>query len=122
MKKLNKNKLGKGLVSLFAIIILMSLILAGTFYYQNSITANVIREASIIDKPAISIKEANDINELSYLNEGFYEIRKGFVFYLEAFDSYVPLWIKVRNPEQQNGMLAVDEEEKMQKEKIILGV
>ena len=34
MKKLNKNKLGKGLVSLFAIIILMSLILAGTFYYH----------------------------------------------------------------------------------------
>ena len=110
MKKINKNKIGKGLVSLLAIIILMSSILAGTFYYQNSITANVIKEASIIDEPAIQVKEVKDINELNYLNEGFYEIRNGFVLYLETFDSSVPLWIEVKNPEQKNGMFSVDED------------
>ena len=55
----------------------------------------------------ISVIEVNGIKELSYLNEGWYEIRNGFVFYLETFTSYVPLYIKVKNLEQQNGLLVV---------------
>ncbi|MBI3034928.1 hypothetical protein HYY71_01265 [Candidatus Woesearchaeota archaeon] len=110
MNNLAKNKVGKGLASLIAIIILLSSVLATSVFYQNNITANVIKEMSIDNNPSkISIKEINDIKELSQLNEGWYEIRNGFVFYLDTFNSYVPLYIKVRNFEQQNGLLAVDE-------------
>ena len=107
--KLFNNKTAKGLVSLITIIILMSSILAGTIYYENNITANVVREGSS-PKSSISIKEVNDISELSQLNEGWYSIKNGFVYYLETFDSYVPLWIKVKNPEQRNGLFVVDKE------------
>ncbi len=110
-KKLFNNKIAKGLVSLLTIIILLSSILAGSILYENNITANVIKETSINDKPlTISIKEINDIKGLSQLNEGWYQIRHGYVFYLDTFNSYVPLYIKVLNPEQQNGLLVVDEE------------
>ena len=108
-KKLFNNKLAKGLVSLLTIIILLSSILAGSIFYENNITANVIKETSINDKPlTISIKEVSDIKELSQLNEGWYQIRHGYVFYLDTFNSYVLLYVRVKNLEQQNGMLKVD--------------
>ena len=108
-KKLFNNKIAKGLVSLITIIVLLSSILATSFVYQNNITANVIRETTQIPKSAtITITEVNDIEELSQLNEGWYEIRNGFVFYLDTFNSYVPLYIRVKNLEQQNGLLVVD--------------
>ncbi|MBI2656135.1 hypothetical protein HYX03_00160 [Candidatus Woesearchaeota archaeon] len=109
-KKLTKNKIAKGLVSLLTIIILLSSILAGSIFYEDNITANVVKETSIDSKPpTISIKEVNGIRDLNQLNEGWYQIRHGYVSYLETFDSYVPLYIKVLNPEQQNGLLVVDE-------------
>ena len=40
MKKLTKNKLAKGLVSLVTIIVLLSSILATSIFYENNITAN----------------------------------------------------------------------------------
>ena len=111
MKKLFNNKIAKGLVSLITIIILLSSILAGSIFYENNITANVIKETSINDKPStISMKEVNSSKDLSQLNEGWYQIKNGFVYYLETFDSYVPLYIKVKNQEQQNGLLVVDED------------
>ena len=103
MKKLNKNKLGKGLVSLITIVILLSSILATSIFYQNNITANAIKETSINDDVPIPIKKVDNIEQLSYLNEGFYEIRNGYVYYFDTFNSYVPLYIKVLNQEQQNG-------------------
>ncbi len=46
MKKLFKNKIAKGLVSLITIIVLLSSILATSLFYQNNITANVIFDES----------------------------------------------------------------------------
>ena len=40
MKKLTKNKIAKGLVSLVTVVILLSSILATTFVFENNITAN----------------------------------------------------------------------------------
>ena len=109
MNKIFKNKTAKGLVSLIAIIILLSSILASTLYYQNNITANVIREASIdSESKAIPTTEVNDIKELSQLNEGWYSVRNGYVFYLEHFDSAVPLYVKINNQRFWNGFLVVD--------------
>ena len=109
-KKLLSNKTAKGLVSLITIIILLSSILATTFIYENNITANVVRETSINNKIPIQITTVNDIKELNQLNEGWYQIKNGFVYYLDTFNSYVPLYIRVKNSEQQNGLLVVDEE------------
>ena len=44
MKNLFNNKTAKGLVSFVTIIVLLSSILATSVFYENSITANVIRE------------------------------------------------------------------------------
>ena len=101
-KKLN-NKTAKGLVSFVTIIVLLSSILATSFFYENSITANVIREDSAnLQSAATAITEVDDINDLSQLNEGWYEVRNGFVFYLDTFNSYVPLYIQILNFGQQN--------------------
>ena len=103
--KLFNNKIAKGLVSLITIIILLSSILAGSIFYENNITANVVKETSIDNKPPIiSIKEVKSISELNQLNEGWYKISNGYVYYLDTFNSYVPLYIKVKNQEQQNGL------------------
>ncbi|MBI2654003.1 hypothetical protein HYX02_04285 [Candidatus Woesearchaeota archaeon] len=110
-KKSSKKEIPKGLVSLTAILLLLSSILATIFASENNITANVIKEASIDSSSTrISIIEVDDVKELNQLNEGWYQIRNGYVFYLETFDSYVLLYIKVMNPEQQNGLLVVDED------------
>src|SRR3989338_9167595 len=104
--KIKNKKIQKSFVSLVAIIILLSSILATTVFYQNSITANVIKE-NLGNKPAIPLKEVKDVKELIQLNEGWYQVKNGLVYYLEAFDSSIPLYIRVLNPEQQNGMLVV---------------
>ena len=102
-KKLSKNKTAKGLVSLMAIILLMCSILAASYFYDRSITSYTVKDTSINDKLSISIKEVKDINELSQLNVGWYQLKNGFVYYLEHFDEPVPLYVKVINPQQQNG-------------------
>ena len=110
-KKLFNNKIAKGLVSLITIIVLLSSMLATSIYYQNNITANVVKEISTETKSTgIIITEVNGIKELSQLNEGWYQIRNGFVFYLDTFNSYVLLYIRVKNPEHQNGLFVVDED------------
>jgi|GEM_PF-6077060 hypothetical protein len=110
-KKIFYSKIAKGIASLIAIIILLSSILATSVYYNSSITANAVKEVPLDSGlNYISITEVDDIRELSFLNEGWYEIRNGFVFYLDTFNSYVPLYIKILNQEQQNGLLAVDAE------------
>ncbi|MBI2650350.1 hypothetical protein HYX04_03475 [Candidatus Woesearchaeota archaeon] len=110
-KNLFNNKTAKGLVSLIAIIVLLSSILATSIFYQNNITANVVRENSIDTKPSIIlITEVNDIKELSQLNEGWYEVRNGFVFYLDTFNSYAPLYIRIAGIEYKDGLLVVDKD------------
>src|SRR3989338_2481790 len=104
--KLFNSKTAKGLVSLTSIIILLSSILASTFYFDSSITANVAGDVSA--EEAYSIKEINDIKELSQLNEGWYLIREGYVFYLETFDSEIPIHIKVNEPANPNAVVVVD--------------
>jgi|SRR3989338_1944409 len=105
MKRLNRSKTAK-LISLTTATVLIALVLASSLYYSgNNITANVIAE----DSPNFiqpSIKEIDNFNELRYLNEGWYEIRNGYVFYLESFGSYVPLNLKIRNPYNLNVLLA----------------
>ncbi|GEM_PF-2604318 len=104
-----KNKLGKGLVSMFLIIILLVSVLAGSFYYENNITAYAVNENTIVSNQ-IQQKEVNDVKGLNQLNEGWYKVIKGNVFYLEHFDSLVSLHIVIKNPEQQNGIFVVDAE------------
>ncbi len=41
MNKITKNKTAKGLVSLITIIIILASILAGSIYYENTITGKV---------------------------------------------------------------------------------
>lgn len=50
ISKLTKNKIGKGIVSLIAIVILLSSILATSIFYSNNITTNAVREVSVIVK------------------------------------------------------------------------
>ncbi|MBS3104881.1 hypothetical protein J4234_01345 [Candidatus Woesearchaeota archaeon] len=110
MKNLFNNKTAKGLVSFVTIIVLLSSILATIFFYENSITANVIREDSANwESSSTAITEVDDINGLNQLNEGWYEVRNGFVFYLDTFNSYVPLYIRIANIEYNDGLLVVDE-------------
>lgn len=108
MKKAIKNS--NGLVRLAAIIIGLLSILAGTIYYENNITASVARaDSNYNERTHLQLKLVNDIHELSQLNEGWYRISNGFVYHLDTFDSYVPLYIKVKNLQQQNGLLVIDE-------------
>jgi len=111
MKKLFNNKTAKGLLSLFAVILLMCSILAGSYFYDRSVTSYAVKENDVVEKQSpISIKVVKDINELNQLNLGWYQIKNGFVYYLEHFDSPVPLYIRVDSPQQQNGMMIVEED------------
>ncbi len=99
----------RGIVSFAAIILLLFFILALSLSYQSTITANVVREISIdTESISISVKEFDDVKELNQLNEGWYQVINGYVFYLESFDSYIFLYTKVKNPEERNGLLVVD--------------
>jgi len=110
MRKLTNSKIAQGLASLIVIVVILSSILATSIFYGSNITANAVREDAIPIGNVPSVVEANDLKELSHLNEGWYQIKNGFVFYLETFDNSIPLYIHVRNLEQQNGLLAVDED------------
>ena len=109
MKSKIFNKTAQGITSLVAIIILLFSMLSITILYESGITANAVKEITINNNQIkIQIKEVDDINELNQLNEGWYEVRNGYVHYLDTFTSYVPLYIKVKNPEQQNVVFVVD--------------
>src|SRR3989338_6255573 len=103
MNKINQSKTAK-LIRLTTATLLIVLILASSFYLDGTITANVVaEEPSGFTAPAI--REIN-FDELKYFNEGWYELRSGYVFYLESFGSYVPLNLKVRNPYNLNVLRA----------------
>ena len=106
--KILKNKFAYGLMSFATVIILISSILAASIFYQSNITARAIQETNFDSSPAISIIAVDDINGLNQLNEGWYEIRNGFVYYLQDFDTPIPLYIRIKNSNQQNGLLSVD--------------
>src|SRR3989338_8124823 len=111
MKRIKQSKTAK-LISLTTATLLIALILASSFYLDGTITANVVaEEPSSFIVPAI--KEI-DFNELRQFNEGWYELRNGYVFYLESFDSYIPLNLKVKNPSGLNGLFVVDEDGKIE--------
>lgn len=101
---MKKNKIPKGLFGLIAIIIMLSSVLAGSIFYGNNLTANAVKE----NPKYVSSHDIAGINDLSELNEGWYEIFNGNVFYLENFDLSIPIYFKVKNPQQQNGIFAVD--------------
>ena len=107
-KNIYKSTVPKGFVSLHTVIILLTSILAITISDGNNITANVIFEDSTSFKSTFSITEVNNFNELNQLNEGWYSIRNGHVFYLDKFDSYIPLYIKANNPPNLNGLFVID--------------
>jgi len=102
------NKIAKGLVSFTAVLLLLVSILAGSVFYQSNITGNAIKYDYSPDAQASAFREVGRIKDLNQLNEGWYFIRNGYVYYLEHFDSYVPLYIKVKDPLQQNGILLID--------------
>src|SRR3989344_1674314 len=102
------NKTAKGIVSLLTIVIVLVSVLASTIYYNNNITANVIKENTLQQSPQIQIKEISDVNELNEFNEGWYAVRNGIVYYLEGFNSYVPLYVRVVNNQQQNGFVLIE--------------
>ena len=106
--KILKNKFAYGLMSFATVIILISSILAASIFYQSNITARAIQETNFDSSPAISIIAVDNINGLNQLNEGWYEIRNGFVYYLQDFDTPIPLYIRIKNSNQQNGLLSVD--------------
>ncbi|MBI2654971.1 hypothetical protein HYX06_00920 [Candidatus Woesearchaeota archaeon] len=105
MKRLKQSKAAK-LISLTTATLLIALILASSFYLDGTITANVAAE----EPPSFTGPAAKEIsfNELKHLNEGWYELRNGYVFYLESFDSYAPLNLKVKSPSGLDGLAVVD--------------
>ena len=106
IKKISNNKIGKGLVSLGIIILLLASILAASIFYQNNITANAVKE-NTINNDKFQIKYVESVDELNFLNERIYELRQGFIFYDDS-GNFVPLYIKVRDFYQQNGIVVVD--------------
>mgnify|MGYP001574392368 FL=1 len=106
-KKMMNNKIAKGIVSLTIIVVLLLSVLAGSFYYQNNITANAVKEVSADFDKDISIKEI-DAKNLNQLNEGWYKTINGNLFYLERFDKPVYLYARIDNPEYKNEIFSVD--------------
>src|SRR3989338_2031053 len=107
MSKMMNNKIAKGIVSLTIIVILLLSVLAGSFYYQNNITANAVKEVSADFDKDISIKEI-DVKNINQLNEGWYKAIGGHLFYLEEFDRPVYIYTKIVSSEHQNEMFSVD--------------
>ena len=107
-KKIYKSTVPKGFVSLHTIIILLTSILAITISDGNNITASVVVDVPTDYESTFSIIEVSSISNLNQLNEGWYSIRNGHVFYLDKFDSYIPLYIKATNPPNLNGLLVID--------------
>ena len=107
MKIIIKNKIAKGIASLTIIVILLLSVLAGSFYYQNNITANAVKEDSTNFNEDRSIKEI-DVRNLNQLNEGWYKTINGNLFYLEDFDKPVFIYTRIVSAEHQNEMFSVD--------------
>src|SRR3989344_2463498 len=107
MKNLTKNKIAKGIAGLAAIVVLLASIFAGSFYYENNITANAVKEDSTNFNNDISIKEIG-VRNLNQLNEGWYKTINGNLFYLEEFDKPVFIYTRMASSEHQNEMFSVD--------------
>ena len=106
--KLLKQKIAKGFASLAVVVVLLISILAGSIYYQNNnITSNVVKDASSNSDKEISTKEIGARN-LNQLNEGWYKIIEGHLFYLKEFNEPVYLYMKINNPDYQNKLFSVD--------------
>ncbi len=109
--KLAGSKIGKGLVRFIIIMVMLISVLALSVYYKSGITANAVNGiASGSNQESIPVREINGMDELSQLNEGWYEIRSGFVYYLEYFNSYIPLYMHVNDEKLRNGLFSVDGE------------
>ena len=63
MNKIVYNKTAKGLVSLVAIVVLLSSILAGSLIYENNLTGNVVRENSNSRLQIPTFIEIDNLNE-----------------------------------------------------------
>lgn len=108
-KNSSKNKTVHGLISFIPLGMCLLFVLAILVIYDNNLTGSVVKEIKVDNQePQIKIELVNDIKILNHLNEGWYQVKNGYVFYLESFDSPVLLYIKVKNPEQQNGFFVVD--------------
>ncbi len=101
-----KNKFVPGIATFLLIIILLSSIIAVSIIYDANVSANAVKQIKLTTKENI-VQEFDDIKDLS-LNEGWYSIKNGFVFYLQDFDNAIPLYMKIENPGQQNGKFSVD--------------
>lgn len=105
-----KKKIEHEMSKFVTLVLLLILITATTIVFNGNITGNVVGSSSGITYIIPSIQEVSSIDELSSLNEGFYLIKEGYVFYLESADSYIPLYIKVTDLKQRDGIFSVDED------------
>ncbi|MEK6943586.1 MAG: hypothetical protein AABX00_05980 [Nanoarchaeota archaeon] len=107
MKKILDNKTAKGITGFVMIMLMMISVFMFALSNNTSITANVVKFEDTDTAKNNAVIQTKEINSLSQLNEGWYEIRNGFVFYLEDFNTPVPLYIRLKNS-NQNGMAVVD--------------
>ncbi|HLC49815.1 MAG TPA: hypothetical protein VJI97_00120 [Candidatus Nanoarchaeia archaeon] len=107
MKKIINSKTAKGITGFTMAMLMMISVFMFALSNNSSITANVVKYESIDTAKSNSVIQIKEINSLSQLNEGWYEIRNGFVFYLEDFNTPIPLYIRLKNS-QQNGLAVVD--------------
>lgn len=105
-----KKRISHEMNKLITLVLILVLITTAIIVFDGNITGNVVGSSSGITYIIPSIQEVQGIGELSSLNEGFYLIKEGFVFYLESADSYIPLYIKVNDLKQRDGIFSVDED------------
>jgi len=65
MHKTSKNKTAKGLLSLFAVILLMCSILAGSYFYDRSVTSYTVKENKKLSKNQIT-REVSGLEKVSW--------------------------------------------------------
>ena len=96
-------------------VVLVLLLVDSTFVvFDGNFTGNVVKESEGVTYLIPQINEVDSIKELSSFNEGFYLVKEGYVFYVESAASYIPLYIKVNDIQQQNGMISIDEDGTME--------
>lgn len=95
-----KRKISEEMNKLTALVLVLMLVTATAIVFDGSITGNVAIENSGITYSVPAVHEVNDINDLKILNEGFYLVSNGYVFYMESADTYIPLYIKVNDVAQ----------------------
>ncbi len=122
LPKFFENKIGKFMAVPILIIISLVFVLATSVYYEGNLSGYVVKKFIISNdeffSDEIQIKSVNNINDLSQLNEGWYEIINGHVFYLDTFDYYIPLYIKIKDKDYQNVLLVVDSDGTIEIKKI----